>query len=660
MRPLGDASTFKSDWIRGLVAARSRTVRAVPGAYGVMSRSAPEPGRVGVVIGGGCGHYPAFAGLVGPGLADAAAIGDVFTSPSAEQVYRTARAVDGGAGVFFSFGNYAGDVMHFGLAASRLGAEGIDSRTVLVTDDVASGPPDRTEERRGVAGGFFVFKAASAAAHRGDSLEQVEAVARHVNSRTRTYGAAFAGCTLPGHDEPLFTVEPGAMELGLGIHGEAGAETVPALAPGDLADVLVDRVLDELPPGRSVAVLLNGLGRTTPEDLLICYGRVHERLVAAGRIPYRPEVGDFVTSLDMAGISLSVTVLDDELTALYDAPCETPGFTRVAGRPGDPGAEGDADGGVDDGVDDGVDGSAADVPSPGVPPDGSDEPPRGVAAQLLAAALDVVRENEEELGRLDAVCGDGDHGQGMVRGLRAALAAAQAGAAGAGAGTGTGGNAGAAAAVPAQADGTPVRPGPDAGGDDAGATHAGATHAGDTDAGGTGTGTGGDAQRVGRRLLRAGTALSDAAGGASGALYGLLLTEIGAGLGRSPDGQITLDAVAASVDSAFEAVRELGGAEVGEKTLLDALDPFRASLLAQRGSGTPLAEAWAVAAREADRGAQATADLVARRGRAARLGPRGRGHPDAGATSLALMLGAAAPVLAARRADAGTHHVEER
>ncbi|OEV03736.1 dihydroxyacetone kinase family protein, partial [Streptomyces nanshensis] len=544
MRPLGDASTFKSDWIRGLVTARSRTVRAVPGAYGVMSRGAPAYGRVAVVIGGGCGHYPAFAGLVGPGLADAAAIGDVFTSPSAEQVYRTARAVDGGAGVLFSFGNYAGDVMHFGLAASRLAAEGIDSRTVLVTDDVASGPPERTEERRGVAGGFFVFKTAAAAAHRGDSLEQVEALARHANARTRTYGAAFAGCTLPGHDEPLFTVEPGAMELGLGIHGEAGAETVPALAPSDLADVLVDRVLDELPPGRRVAVLLNGLGRTTPEDLLICYGHVHDRLVAAGRIPYRPEVGDFVTSLGMAGISLSVTVLDDELTALYDAPCETPGFTRIAGASGPSGtsgAEGEAE--------DAADGSAAaDVPA--VLPEGSDEPPRGVAAELLAAALDVVREHEEELGRLDAVCGDGDHGQGMVRGLRAALAAAQAG--------------------PADED-----------------------EDGDGDADSVGTGEDGeDAQRVGRRLLRAGTALSDAAGGASGALYGLLLTEIGAGLGRSAEGPVTLDAVAASVDSAFEAVRELGGAEVGEKTLLDALDPFRAGLLAQRGSGTPLAAAW--------------------------------------------------------------------
>ncbi|OEU87997.1 dihydroxyacetone kinase [Streptomyces abyssalis] len=632
MRPLGDASTFKSDWIRGLVAARGRTVRAVPGAYGVMSRSAPEPGRVGVVIGGGCGHYPAFAGLVGPGLADAAAIGDVFTSPSAEQVYRTARAVDGGAGVLFSFGNYAGDVMHFGLAARRLAAEGIASRTVLVTDDVASGPADRPEERRGVAGGFFVFKTAAAAAHRGYPLERVEALARHANARTRTYGAAFAGCTLPGHDEPLFTVESGAMELGLGIHGEAGAETVPSLAPGDLADVLVDRVLDELPPGRRVSVLLNGLGRTTPEDLLICYGRVHDRLVAAGRIPYRPEVGDFVTSLDMAGISLSVIVLDDELAALYDAPCESPGFTRVAGAPGDREAAGGDAGGS----------TAADVPSPAAPPDGPVGPPRGVAAEVLAAALAVVREHEDELGRLDAVCGDGDHGQGMVRGLRAAVAAAQAG------------------AVDQETPDAVDTGAADADAVDRGAADADAVDRGAADAD---RATDADTQRVGRHLLRAGTALSDAAGGASGALYGVLLTEIGAGLGRSAAGPVTLDAVAASVDSAFEAVRALGGAEVGEKTLLDALDPFRASLLAQCGSGTTLAQAWAAAADEADRGARATSDLVARRGRAARLGPRGRGHPDAGATSLALMLGAAAQVLARRagaRTGAGTHHVEER
>lgn len=255
-----------------------------PDAFGVISRAAPRAGKVAVVIGGGCGHYPAFAGVVGPGLADAAVIGDVFTSPSAEQVYRTAKAVDGGAGVLFSYGNYSGDVMHFGLAARRLAAEGIDSRTVLVTDDVASGPDDARETRRGVAGDFFVFKVAGAAAERGDDLAGVATLAERANDVTRTFGVAFDGCTLPGQSEPLFTVEPNTMELGLGIHGEPGMRTVDAMDAHELADALVDQLLETLPSvgdGR-VAVLLNGLGSTPYEDLFITYGRVYERLLDAG------------------------------------------------------------------------------------------------------------------------------------------------------------------------------------------------------------------------------------------------------------------------------------------------------------------------------------------------------------------------------------------
>ncbi|MDQ4118552.1 MAG: dihydroxyacetone kinase subunit DhaK, partial [Actinomycetota bacterium] len=330
---LTSAGTFKTRWMDGLVAAYSRTVRRAPGAFGVVSRHSPRRGKVAVVIGGGCGHYPAFAGLVGPGLADAAVVGDVFTSPSAEQVHRTARAVDGGAGVLFGYGNYAGDVMHFGLAARRLAADGVDTRTVLVTDDVASAPAERAADRRGVAGDLVVFKVAGAAAERGDDLATVAALAEHANARTRTFGAAFGGCTLPGQTEPLFTVDPAEIELGLGIHGEPGMRTASAMDARDLADALVDALLPQLPDGGDgrVAVLLNGLGSTPYEDLFVTYGRVHERLVAAGLHPHRPEVGEFVTSMDMAGLSLTLTPLDDTLAELYDAPCETPGFRLPAG-----------------------------------------------------------------------------------------------------------------------------------------------------------------------------------------------------------------------------------------------------------------------------------------------------------------------------------------
>ncbi|MEV0264356.1 dihydroxyacetone kinase family protein [Streptomyces sp. NPDC050617] len=593
--PDGDAATFREDWIEGLADAYARTVRRVPGAFGVVGRHAPRPGKVAVVIGGGSGHYPAFAGLVGPGFADAAAIGDVFASPSAEQVYRTARAADGGAGVLFTYGNYAGDVMHFGLAARRLAAEGVDTRTVLVTDDVASGPApvegapvDPSKDRRGVAGDFFVFKTAGAAADRGDDLDSVARLARRANAATRTFGAAFAGCTLPGASEPLFTVNEGTMELGMGIHGEPGLRSTKRLDAEELAEALVENLLPDLPgvgDGR-VAVLLNGLGRTKYEEMFACYRHVHRRLAAAGLRPFRPEVGEFVTSFDMAGLSLSLMVLDDELAELYDAPCDTPAFRRTPGardvRDADARPEPES------------------VPSaaPQAVPTGADGP----VTAALQAGYELVAEHEDELGRLDAVAGDGDHGIGIVRGLRAAVAAAR-------------------AAEPVSATGPGERSA--------------------------------DPAAAGATLLAAGLALADASGGASGALYGALLAETGAGLtraarsGKQPGEQrISTETLADAVDGAFDAVVELGGAQVGEKTLLDALDPFRVRLRAEAGSGTEPAAAWASAALDATRAAEATASLTPARGRAARMGALGYGHADAGATSLALLLTAVGRSLA--------------
>ncbi|MEU4200286.1 dihydroxyacetone kinase family protein [Streptomyces sp. NPDC045470] len=582
--PGHDPGTFREDWLEGLADAYARTVRRVPDTFGVVGRHAPRPGKVAVVIGGGSGHYPAFAGLVGPGLADAAAVGDVFASPSAEQVYRTARAADGGAGVLFSYGNYAGDVMHFGLAARRLAAEGVDVRTVLVTDDVASGPPpvegreaDPSRDRRGVAGDFFVFKVAGAAAERGDDLAAVARAAEHANAMTRTFGAAFAGCTLPGAGEPLFTVDAGTTELGMGIHGEPGLRTTRHLTAAELADALVDNLLQELPEppagsdGRA-AVLLNGLGRTKYEEMFVVYRQVNRRLRAAGLRPHRPEVGEFVTSFDMAGVSLSVMLLDDELAALYDAPCDTPAFRSLPGehpeaadlRPSVPAQATAAATPAAATATSATDASATDLP----------------ATATLQAALDLIAAHEDELGRLDAVAGDGDHGIGIVRGLRAAVGAARA-----------------------------AEPGPPA-----------------------------DPRSAGAALLAAGLALADASGGASGALYGTLLAETGAVLTRADGYSTALFADAA--DAAQRAVSELGGARVGDKTLLDALDPFRAELHAR--AGEPLPGAWKAAAQSATRAAAATADLTPSRGRAARMGPLGHGHPDPGATSLALLLTATA------------------
>jgi dihydroxyacetone kinase len=410
----GDPAEFKNDMVAGYVAAYERYVEQVPDTSAVMRRGGPRAGKVSVIIGGGSGHYPAFCGTVGQGLADAAVIGDIFTSPSAEQAYRTVKALDGGAGVLFSFGNYAGDVMNFGAAQDRARAEGIDCRTVLVTDDIASAPFSEREKRRGIAGDFVVFKMAGAAGDRGASIDDVERLAIKTNDVTRTFGVAFAGCTMPGADEPLFTVPAGEMELGLGIHGEPGIESVPHARAPELAEALLRPLLAEKPAGTGnrVAILLNGLGGTKYEELFVLWKNLRPLFANAGLDIVLPEVGELVTSLDMGGASLTITWLDDELEELWCAPADTPGFRRgaVTELPTFERAQSRSDTVV------AAEKSEADRESVAT---------GNIAREILDAMLAVVTDHETELGRIDAVAGDGDHGTGMVRGLRAATAAAQ-------------------------------------------------------------------------------------------------------------------------------------------------------------------------------------------------------------------------------------------
>lgn len=417
-RLLNNAADFREEMIAGYTAAYGRYLRRVPGASGVIANGAPAAGRVSVVVGGGSGHYPAFYGLVGQGLASAAAIGDIFTSPSGEQCYRVGKAVDGGAGILFTFGNYSGDVLNFGMAEARLRADGVDARTVLVTDDVLSASPAEADRRRGIAGGFYVFKTAGAAAARGDSIADVEALTRHANARVRTAGVGFAGCTVPGQEEPLFTVEPGNMEVGLGIHGEPGVRVAAQPPARELAATLVETLLGETPPGAGsqVAVLVNGLGGTKYEELFVFYNDVAGLLDRAGLQPYTPLIGEFVTALDMPGMSLSLFWLDDDLRPLLDATAASPAFTCIGPDVSQtalpaakaPGADRDVLAAAPPRV------AAQDVPGGEM---------GGRARVALRRALATIEEMEQELGRLDAAAGDGDHGAGMVRGLRAAVAA---------------------------------------------------------------------------------------------------------------------------------------------------------------------------------------------------------------------------------------------
>ncbi|QHC62398.1 DAK2 domain-containing protein [Rathayibacter festucae] len=481
-RLYNDPSDFADEMIDGFVAANRRFVRRVQG--GVVRSTVSAPGSVALVVGGGSGHYPAFGGLVGQGLAHGAAMGNLFASPSAQQVHAVAAAAEHGGGVLLSYGNYAGDVLNFDAAERRLRDEGIDVRTVTVTDDVSSASVAEKHKRRGIAGDLTVFKVAGAAAEEGASLDEVERIARLANERTRSVGVAFSGCSLPGASEPLFTVPEGRMAVGMGIHGEPGIREDDVPTADGLAELLVSSLLAELPDGVEEAegsrlvVVLNGLGSVKYEELFVVYAGVERRLRERGLEVLEPEVGELVTSFDMAGVSLTFFWVDDELERLWAAPAEAPAYRKGSVRPAEQAA---------------VTEQETTAVVIGEASDDSRDAARTVLA-ALEATQSTIDENADELGRIDAVAGDGDHGIGMQRGVHAAVAAARA-ALDAGAGAGT-------------------------------------------------------------VLAHAGDAWSDRAGGTSGALWGAALAAVGSALGDTA--APTAAAVVEGVDGARAAILRFG------------------------------------------------------------------------------------------------------
>jgi phosphoenolpyruvate---glycerone phosphotransferase subunit DhaK len=322
---VNDPVSFTDDSLAGILAAHPAMLRAVS-RRGIVRADAPVEGKVGIATGGGYGHLPLFLGYVGSGLADGVAVGDVFSSPSHAEMLAVTKAIDGGAGVFYLYGNYGGDIMNFDLAAELAADEGITVASFQGSDDVASAPKGNEGDRRGVAGIFFLYKIAGAKAEAGGSLEEVVAVTKHAAARTRSMGVALSPCIVPAAGQPTFSVEPGQMELGMGIHGEPGTRSGPLESADQIAGHLVTALLDDLPyqPGESAAVLVNGLGATPKEELYILYRKVHELLTDAGISVARAFVGEYATSLEMAGASLSLLKLDDELSQLLAAPAESP------------------------------------------------------------------------------------------------------------------------------------------------------------------------------------------------------------------------------------------------------------------------------------------------------------------------------------------------
>ena len=551
-----DPKTFPADAVEGLVAAHPEELLRVHG--GVVRKQATPAGQPALVVGGGSGHYPAFAGWVGPGFAHGAPCGNVFSSPSADQVYSVARNAENGGGVVLGFGHYAGDVLHFGVAAEKLRAEGIDVRIIAVSDDVASGQTGEHRDRRGIAGDLPVFKIAGAAIQAGASLDEAERIAWKANDATRTLGVAFDGCTLPGADDALFHVPEGKMAIGLGIHGEPGIDEQPMPSAKELAKILVDGVLKETPELTSdrVAVVLNGLGTVKYEEMFVVWKHASQLLEQAGLTIVRPEVGEHVTSLDMAGLSLTVVRLDEELEQHWLAPADSPAFRRGGSVHGDLGEE------------------RGEIYIPGEDPIPAASSDSQESAERIAGLLGDIEalliELEPELGRLDAIAGDGDHGQGMVLGATAASAAARR-----------------------------------------------------TVEGGCGART---------VLVQAGAAWSAEAGGTSGALWGAALTSLGSAF--SDDQAVTAEQLLTGLVQAVEAVERLGGAQVGDKTMVDAAVPFREAIsLARSDSEEARAQVIVAAAARAAEAAAATADISASMGRARNHGDKSVGTPDPGAIS---------------------------
>ncbi len=560
---LNDPTKFADELAEGFVAAHRGKICAVDG--GVIRLHKAKPGQVVLVIGGGSGHYPAFGGFVGQGLAHGAAMGNVFASPSAQQICNVAQAVDAGGGILFCYGNYAGDVLNFNQAQQRLRAMGIDVRSVVVTDDIASASIAEKHKRRGIAGALPVFKAAAVAADAGKSLDEVFRIATEANERVRTLGVAFSGCTLPGAGKPLFEVASGKMEIGMGIHGEPGISRMDAPSADGLAEILVSRLLVEMPSmiedrrGARIGVILNGLGAVKYEELFVVYRKVDRLLSAHGLTIVEPVVDELITSFDMAGISLTLFRMNDELEQTWLAAADTPAFHR---------------GNVVQSNENKADplqlgnrqrlktGSAV------------SQATATVVLAALEAAYAAIDAKREELGCLDAIAGDGDHGIGMQRGLAAAVAAAK-------------------EALDAK----------------------------------VGAGT---------LLTVAGDAWSNRAGGTSGALWGVILRSLGGALGDEAQPDVT--AIADGIAAALRGVTDLGKAQLGDKTLVDVLHPISVSMDSSASRNLSMDAAWNAAADVADAAAQATGNLLPKIGRARPHAEKSIGTPDPGAVSMALIV----------------------
>ncbi len=328
---INKAENFVDETIEGIIAAYGDKVKTLDGDKRIIlsNYEAPE-GKVGIVTGGGSGHLPVFLGYVGDGMLDGCAVGNVFASPSAKKMEDMIRACDKGAGVLCLYGNYGGDNMNFDMACENAEFDDIETRTVRVADDVASSPKETMEKRRGVAGMVYAFKVAGAAAKMGKNLDEVADLAKKALANIRTMGVALSPCVVPQVGEATFSIEDDELEIGMGIHGEKGIEVSKMKTADEIADIILDRIMEDMPlaSGDEVSVMVNGLGGTPLEEQLIVYRRLHNRLEEKGVKSVMPHIGEYATSMEMAGLSITLMKLDKELKEMLEYPAKTPFYTN--------------------------------------------------------------------------------------------------------------------------------------------------------------------------------------------------------------------------------------------------------------------------------------------------------------------------------------------
>jgi dihydroxyacetone kinase-like protein len=328
---LNKAEDFVDEMIKGIVAAHPKQLTYVNDDLRSLVTANVKKGKVGIATGGGSGHLPLFLGYVGDNMLDGCSVGGVFQSPSAEQMLEVTKAIDSGSGVLYIYGNYGGDIMNFDMAAEMADMEDIRVEQVVAGEDVASSKKGEEHKRRGVAGIFFVYKVAGAAAAAMKDLDEVKRVAQKAADNVRTMGVALSPCIVPEVGKPSFTIGEGEMEIGMGIHGEPGIERGPLKSADEIVDQILNAIIEDLPynKGDEVAVLMNGLGATPKEELYIMYRKVDEILKEKGIKVFHVYVGELATSMEMAGSSISLLKLDDELKEYLSVSAHTPFFEQV-------------------------------------------------------------------------------------------------------------------------------------------------------------------------------------------------------------------------------------------------------------------------------------------------------------------------------------------